>query len=397
MRFEPFAPQEAAWREAMDRLRFGWGKWDLDVAGKATVARGALVLSRREHDEVVAAAEALAGLTAKARERLVRDPDALRGLGVYPKLAEAVADEPPGPLVTRIDFFQTADGWQVSEFNDDCPGGYNEALGLPVELASWLPDGCTAPGDLPDALVRLFGGDGTSALLYATGYAEDLQVVDLLSRLLRGQGCATLLASPAHLDPGGQARVLGQDVDRIVRFFPAEWLTALPNWDAWASLGRAGVPVRNPLAAAATQSKAVHAWLWSESRGADRGLVERLLPRTAALDESTAAQALARPERSVLKPAFGRMGEGVVLGRGCPPEAWRKSVAAALRSRRARPYVVQDRFDAVPVETGPGRTATACLGAYVVAGRFAGYYSRLSAAPVVAYDASNVLTVVAGL
>jgi hypothetical protein len=91
------------------------------------------------------------------------------------------------------------------------------------------------------------------------------------------------------------------------------------------------------------------------------------------------------------------MGEGVVLGRGCPPEAWRKSLAAALRSRRARPYVLQDRFDAVPVETQPGRTATACLGAYVVAGRFAGYYSRLSATPVVAYDASNVLTVVAGL
>lgn len=400
MRFEPFPADDAAWREAMERLRFGWGKWDLDVAGKATVARGALVLDRREHGEVVAAAEALAALADRARRRLATDPDALRGLGVHPRLAEAAAQEPAGPLVTRIDFFRTADGWRVSEFNDDCPGGYNEALGLPVELGPWIPDGCEVPGDLPDALVGLFGGEPgeTTALLYATGYAEDLQVVELLSRLLRSQGRATVLGSPAHLElAGGKARVLGEEVDRLVRFFPAEWLTGLPNWGAWAGLGAAGVPLVNPLASAATQSKAIHAWLWSETSGADRRSVERLLPRTAMLDDALAAEVLAQPHRFVLKPAFGRMGEGVVLGRECPPDAWRKRVASALRSRRARPYVAQDRFDAVPVETEPGRTATACLGAYVAAGRFAGYYSRLSSRPVVAYDASNVLTVAAGI
>ena len=310
--------------------------------------------------------------------------------------------EPPGPLVTRIDFFPTADGWQVSEFNDDCPGGYNEALGLPVVLDPWRPPGTEVPGDLPDALVRLFGGPRPEsdpvALLYATGYAEDLQVVRLLQALLTAHGHAAVLASPGHITlDGRQASVLGQTVSRLVRFFPADWMTGLPNWSTIAQLGTAGVPVTNPLACEATQSKAIHAWLWQEAQGADRRLVERLLPRTAMLDDATARAALETPHATVLKPAFGRMGEGVVLGRESPPDWWRKRVASALRSRRARPYVAQDRFDAVPVETGPGRTATACVGAYVVAGRFAGYYSRLSASPVVAYDATNVLTVVAGV
>ncbi|MFA5943850.1 MAG: glutathionylspermidine synthase family protein [Candidatus Thermoplasmatota archaeon] len=399
MRFHPFRSDDAAWRGAMDRLRFDWGKWDLDVGGKATVARGALVLERAEHEAVVAAAEALADLATRARERLRHDPVALRGLGLDARLIEILPDEPAGDLVTRIDFFRTKDGWQVSEFNDDCPGGYNEALGLPVVLADVVPDGCAVAGDLPDSLVGLFGPDGGSALLYATGYAEDLQVVELLSRLLQAEGCETVLASPAHVRiEGGRPVVLGRPVDRLVRFFPADWLPGLPNWSEWAGLGRCGIAVRNPLAAAATQSKAIHRWLWETARdGADQALVRRLLPRTAELDEATAAEALARPYDVVLKPAFGRMGEGVVLGRECPPDTWRKRVASALRSRRARPYVVQDRFDSVPVETEPGRTATACVGAYVVAGRFAGYYSRLSASPVVAYDASNVLTVVEGL
>ena len=38
MRFEAFDAADAPWRAALDALRFDWGKWDLDVAGKPTVA-----------------------------------------------------------------------------------------------------------------------------------------------------------------------------------------------------------------------------------------------------------------------------------------------------------------------------------------------------------------------
>ncbi|MEK6975443.1 MAG: glutathionylspermidine synthase family protein [Candidatus Thermoplasmatota archaeon] len=396
MRYHAF-PRPADWPQRMADLRFQYGKWDLDVAGRPTVAQGALVLTRQEHDQVVADAEALAAVTDKARNQLAKDPAGAQALGVDARLAAAISGEPAGPLVTRIDFFQTRTGWQVSEFNDDCPGGYNEAIGLPATLLDLAPAGLGLAGDLPDALVRL-AGDGPVGLAYATAYAEDLQVVELLARLLATQGVRSVLASPAHLEVNGaQVRLAGQDVATVFRFFPADWLTALPNWQDWGRLGATEVPLRNPLACAVTQTKAIHAWLWEHAADSDRALVERLLPRTRMLDEDSKADALQRREDVVLKPTSGRMGEGVVMGRECPPEQWRKRVDSAHRSRRSRPYVVQDRFDSVPVETGPGQTAVACLGAYVVDGRFAGYYSRLSTTPVVAYDATNVLTLVEGL
>jgi glutathionylspermidine synthase len=392
VRYQPLPLAPGDFRERMERLRFEYGKWDLNVAGKATVPCGALVLTAREHAQVVGHAEALARAADHARAAIAQDPPACAALGVPPALAEAAAAEGDrGPVVTRIDFFRTRSGWQVSELNDDCPGGYNEAIGLPAVLADALPPGLAVPGDVGAALVRTLGGHGGRVgIAYATGYAEDLQVAQLLARLLAAAGHEAVAASPAHLETkGDRAALLGQEVGCVLRFFPAEWLAALPNWQAWRRLARSSVPVRNPLSAILTQSKGIHAWLRDRHGG-----VRDLLPATRPLDAASAAEALAHPHRSVLKPSFGRMGEGVVLGSTCPPELWRKRVAGALRDARTRPYVVQERFDAVPVETQPGSTRTACIGAYVVDGRFAGYYSRLAPGPVVAYDAANVLTVV---
>ncbi|MCA1818687.1 MAG: glutathionylspermidine synthase family protein [Thermoplasmatota archaeon] len=396
MRFEPLDLAPADFRERMERLRFQFGKWDLNVAGRATIPAGALVLSSDEHRTLVRESEALAGVVAKARDRLACDVEASVALDVPRAVAEAAAQEHPGqPIVTRIDFFRTREGWQVSECNDDCPGGYNEAIGLPAVLGDALPAAFTAPTGLAQALAALLRPSSRTpvGIVYATGYAEDLQVVRLLSGILGDAGVESVVGSPAHVGlAGSAATLLGTEVGSILRFFPAEWLTALPNWETWRRLAGSEVPMRNPLSTLATQSKAIHAWLLENA--AAEAVVRRLLPATSRLDAAAAARAAESPHRWVLKPAFGRMGEGVVVGAACPPDAWRKRVASALRERRTRPFVLQERFDAVPVETSPGTTQTACVGAYVVGGRFAGYYSRLARGPVVAYDAANVLTVV---
>jgi glutathione synthase/RimK-type ligase-like ATP-grasp enzyme len=159
----------------------------------------------------------------------------------------------------------------------------------------------------------------------------------------------------------------------------------------------AGIPISNPLSCALSQSKAFHARLLAHAQGDNAPMCQRLLPPTRPLeDQATADEVIADQADLVLKPMHGRMGEGVVMGAECPAAEWHKRVAAALRERRTRPYVAQRRFRAVPVELPTGH-ATACVGVYVCGGRFAGYYSRLSAKPLVRYDAANVLTVVEGL
>ena len=381
MRYAPFALPPDALAARLQRLTWDFHKWDTHVRGRETTLRGALVLTRREHEEAVRAAEALFALSQQALERWPRDADATRALGVDAKLAP-LAGAATTARVTRIDLHPTAEGWRASEWNDDAPGGWNDALGLAALFADAVDKGLDVPGDLPEALLRLLAPPGTRrvALAYATGYAEDLQVVRLLADLLASEGVEAVLGSPAHLEHDGRgARFAGEPIDAVYRFFPAEWFPGLPNLADWARAVAAGLRVVNPLACAWTQSKASFALLADDPRAAP------WLPRTAPLTPESARGALAEPERWVLKPCFGRMGEGVVLGAAVPRDAWRKAVEGALR-RRA-PSVLQERFTPLGLPEG-----TPCVGAYVIDGRFAGYYTRLSRTNVVRYDASNLLT-----
>src|SRR5581483_11690855 len=179
MRYVPFALPQAAMDARLQTLRWTFRKWDTHVRGRATVARGALALTAEEH----------AGLARAG-----------------------------GPRVTRVDLFLTAEGWRASECNDDVPGGYNDALGLPALFADAVEKGMEPPGDLPDALARLFAGARRIGMVYATAYAEDMQVVRLLADLLEMHGFETVLASPAHLEHAeGRTTLAGEPVDIIYR------------------------------------------------------------------------------------------------------------------------------------------------------------------------------------
>lgn len=384
MRYAPLALNDAAWSRALDALRFDYCKWDLHVRGRGTVARGALVLARDEHATLVAASEALHALADRAMARLPADADATRALGV-PEALAPLARPGAASRVTRFDWFLTDEGWRVSELNDDVPGGYNDAIGLGALLHDAVEKDVVLEGDLPASLVDLLArGGGPVGLVYATAYAEDLQVIRLLAALLESAGVETVAASPAHLRDG---RLDGARVETLYRFYPAEWFPLLDNLPEWERAIADGLRVVNPFASAWTQSKAFFSWL-HERHGADPR-VRAHVPRTLPLDE---ARALAEQERWVLKPAFGRMGEGVVLGALRPRDEWRAALASAAHRRRV--HVMQERFLVKPLEIAPGEARTPCVGAYLVDGRFAGYYSRLSSTPVVAYDAANVLTLV---
>lgn len=382
MRFAPFALTPSAFEARRERLTWGFHKWDTHVSGRETVARGALVLSAREHTELVAASEALFAQSEAAMARFVADPDATRALGVDPALAP-LARGATGARITRIDWFLTARGWMASEWNDDAPGGFNDALGLAALFHDAVEKGAEVPGDLPLALLRLLAAPEARRVgfCYATGYSEDLQVVRLLADLVETEGVETVLASPAHLaHADGRTTLAGEEVASVHRFFPAEWFPVLPNLGAWRDAVAAGLRVVNPLACAWSQSKASFALLDDDPR----------IPRTRILTPALAREAMADRERLVLKPAFGRMGEGVVLGAETTRDAWRKALEGALR--RPAPSVLQERFHPLPLETAPGETAIVGVGAYVVEGRFAGYYSRIARGNVVRHDASNLLT-----
>jgi hypothetical protein len=98
-------------------------------------------------------------------------------------------------------------------------------------------------------------------------------------------------------------------------------------------------------------------------------------------------------DRWVLKRAFGRMGDSVVIGALSPRASGRRAEWRPLRA--PGDFCVQERFVVRPLhfEAGPLYPA---IGAFLVNGRFAGYYSRAAPEPLITHEAYHVPTLVQG-
>jgi glutathionylspermidine synthase len=388
------SPGERA--KLLHELRFRHFKWDTYACGTCLVLDEAMVLSRQAHDEVVAATEALHGALGRFERRVRGDRDALRRMAIPEALHPLIAREEEETLqIARYDLFPTEDGrWMVSEFNEDVPGGFNEAAGIP-ELLGDPGDGLRWEGDLRASFVEAFRPYPSVALLYATAFSEDLQHMLILERWLRQAGHRTVLGSPAHLERGWRRpRILGTAIDAGFRFYPGEWMPRLPNLETWQRLGPR-LPMMNPVHRLVRQSKTMFA-LWREDPALsddDRALLARHCPRTEPFQPSQVE--MLREERGgwVLKRAFGRMGDSVVIGDLCTQKEWDEALAEAVLTPRE--FCIQERFAVRPLAFAAGPMYPA-VGAFLVNGRFAGYYSRAAARPLITHEAYHVATLVAG-
>jgi glutathionylspermidine synthase len=375
-------------------LRFDHFKWDAFSAGGMTLLPELLVVGEGLHREVVQAVEGLHGALSRFEIRVRRNPEALARLGIPPALHPLIAEEGDRLLqCARYDLFPTEDGrLMVSEFNEDVPGGFNEAQGLPELLGDPGP-GCRWEAGLRRSFLEAFQRWEGVALLYATSFSEDLQHMLILERWLSEAGHPTVLASPAHMKRGWRRpRVLGMPVEAAFRFYPGEWMPRLPNFHVWRRVGP-GFPMMNPLRHLVRQSKLMFS-LWWEDTGleeGDRDLLRRHCPRTLPFRPALLPRLREERDRWVLKRAFGRMGDAVVMGNLVTGKEWEAVLVEA--ARKPGEWCAQERFRvaAVPFRTGPLYPA---LGAFVVNGRFAGYYSRAARRPFLTHEAFHVATVV---
>jgi hypothetical protein len=380
-------------RALLRRLRFDHFKWDAYACGRCLILPEAMVLTREEHLRVVATVEAISQALGRLERRVRAEPELLRTLGLPEPLPALIAEEEQCQLqLARYDLFPTGDGrWMISEFNEDVPGGFNEAAGLPRLLAGKFP-GLSFQGDLERSVADSFV-QRRVALMFATGYSEDLQHMLVVERWLRERECETRLCSPAHLSGRfGRPRISGWAFDAALRFYPGEWLPLLPNLGTWRRLGP-GLRMMNPLRRLIRQSKRVFA-LWREHPlldVEDRRLLDGHTPDSRFFSPDLLPELESDPSRWVLKHAFGRMGDAVVMGALVEPSQW----SAALREASLRPecYLVQECFAVAPLQFEAG-VLYPTIGAYVVNGRFAGYYSRAAAKPFLDHEAYHVATLV---
>jgi glutathionylspermidine synthase len=378
-------------------------KWDPQVEDVATLAPFSLLLSRAAWDEIANAAEALAAEAAAAEAELVRRPE-LHGLlglpgAVRRALRRAARDgaSAGAARVMRFDFHATPEGWRISEVNSDVPGGFNEASGFTRLMAEHAP-GAAPAGDpaarLADAVAAAAAG-GTVALVHATAYSDDRQVMVYLGRELAARGVRAVLAGPDHLRwQDGRAALAGAagegPAGLVLRFFPAEWLPALPRASGWRHFFHgARTPLSNPAVALLTQSKRFPL-VWDRLATA-LPTWRRLLPETCDPREAGGPAAEAGGDDWVLKPALGRVGDGIGIAGATGAKEWQE----IRRGARRRPgdWAAQRRFTAVPLATSEGDVFP-CVGVYTVDGRAAGAYGRAARRPLVDHKAQDVAVLI---
>jgi hypothetical protein len=199
------------------------------------------------------------------------------------------------------------------------------------------------------------------------------------------------LASPADLRwHAGRASLVtyggSESAAAVVRFFPGEWLPNLPRACDWSWLfAGSQTPLSNPATALVTQSKRFPL-VWDD--------VSTPLPAWRALLPETRSPREVdwrKGDGWVLKPALGRVGDGIGLRGVTADKPWRDIASNAFW--RPAWWAAQRRFEATSVMTHEGPRYPA-LGVFTIGGRAAGIYGRLAARPLIDHQAQDVAVLV---
>ena len=353
-------------------------KWDLQVGDQSTISNKVALLDPSEMNFLAESAVKLYHETIEMEHSLQNHPDLAIKMGISQEMANALCNchYTPSDHVRfmRFDFHPTTEGWKISEVNSDVPAGYPEASILP-KLAEKYFEGYHQFGNFGDVLAerltKLIQPNSTIAYLHDTHTVEDYQILHFIGDLMEQKGYNSIYNDPAHINWKDN---VATHINAIVRYFPVEWMEFAKGID-WRSFVNSKTPSCNHPMALLTQSKRLPL-VWDEL-GIPVPMWKQLLP------ETKCASFLADEEGWILKPAFGRVGEGInIPGTLSSEEDFDIKAAAADHSGQ---WVVQRMFESVPVD---GLHLN--LGVFVVDGLFAGLYARSSERARIDGDASEI-------
>jgi hypothetical protein len=378
--------------------------FDPFAGGEPRVSSEPLVLSQKLHENAVQTAESAYRLVSAAAARAFHDEaegdryglaDDVRALAV----ASYEAGERGG--LCRVDLLLQPDGtFLACELNSDCPGGQNEAVALPAFAKTRGFSSGVAPTRVVEAmgarieeLARIQGGD-TVALMFATAYAEDLQVAALVARELRRRGLQTILTPPtAPKRMGTKLTVRGRPIAVLYRFFPTEGLSRQRNMqDLRAVVGEGGVRSFSSFSELFCQSKLAmaqaHESASTPTHEVERAALLAAVPRTLSIGRELRSELLQDRAGWVLKRDFGRVGDQVFVGALLDGDGWRGVVDEALAMvASVREIWIAQRFVPQATIDTPWGPRFLTLGAYLLDGAFVGYFARVTEVSHVSHDA----------
>jgi len=369
---------ESAFPEYRQDIMFKAYKWDLQAGEESTIGDKTILLDRTEAQFLAETAIGLYQETVSLEQALKTRPDLGISIGISENMARALhtcAYEPKNHIrIMRFDFHPTESGWALSEVNSDATAGYPEASLLPL-LAEPFFDGYTRYGDFgaifAERLKKQIPPGKTIAYVHDTRIVEDYQSLRFLGDRSKREGYPSIYLAP-HNVKWKDNKALQADV--MFRCFPVEYLEYTKGVD-WVRFLNTDTPSCNHPIALLTQSKRLPL-IWDQL-DVDLPLWRKLLPKT--VEPWQAGHA----EGFILKPAFGRTGEGINIPGVVLAEENQAILSAAKEN--SDQWVAQKMFTSKPVQS-----MHLCLGTFVIDGKFAGFYGRMSDRPKIDADAADV-------
>lgn len=398
------APIEQAKYSAYKKeVIFSCNKWDPQIGDINSISDHVVLLSSQTAKNLSLWAEALYSETLLCEKKLLRRPDLWKTIGLPRKLCKALlkteGQQPSNAIaLMRFDFHPIAsDQWALSEVNRDVPGGFAEASTLPIIACQYfkarVPFEKNVIQVLSDQIEKLVSKGNMVAFVLCTSYTDDMQVMKSIAQNLKIKGLPCIFIAPDHIrwqKAGPISIAEGQEglIGAIVRFYPAEWMPVLSSDSGWHNFFSHTVPAANHASAVITQSKRLPL-IW-EQLDIEMPIWKQFLPET-----KEAAVALKDKNKEwVLKPAFGRVGEGITV----PNTMTAKELSNIRWNARlfSREWLSQRLFIAKELLNSRNEAQYLCIGVFVVNGKACGYYGRISDKPRINLYAQDIPVLIQG-
>ena len=360
---------------------FNCYKWDPQFSDAITLSQFALVITKKEKEELFKMTELLDKETILAEEFINKNPSLIKALDIPKKIRKNLKlmnnyDSNNNVRLNRYDFHMTKEGWKISEVNSDVPGGFAESSLLPKLAIKYL--GKYQSIDFLDiyskALAKKFK-KGTIMFVHCTSYYDDRQVMQAIGDKMSYLGFTSLYGASDHIEFKDNYAYSILDgyktkLDGIVRFTPIEWLKDM-KIKGWGGYFNTLTPSSNhPIAIYAQTKKFPFIWDDLEKLGINLPTWKKLLPQT------TSIKNIPSNTEVIYKPAWGRVGEKISLKDGCSEYEYKKIIQDV--HKHPNNYVAQAKFTSIPLLGPDKNNYHLCLGSFAVNGQPAGFYARIS-------------------
>ena len=388
---------EDKYHEYKINLMFDCYKWDPQFLDNNTVAKYALVLTEKEHEEIKEITESIDKETIEAENFLNKNLKMAKGLAlpkkIYGELKKMGNYDPDKHVrLMRYDFHPTVDGtWAVSEVNSDVPGGFAESSLMPQEAINAIGDKSFSFinfGDIiTNAIKEKIKENGTIFFVHCTCYSDDRQVMQFLGDKLKKDGYKVIYGAADHLrfkDGKAYSILSGNEceVDAIFRFTPLEWLKDMKPkfWDGY--FNTTTMSCNHPIAIFAQTKRFPLIWDDLEKAGINLSSWRKYLPETIEVSKAKGKEGF------IFKPACGRVGEKISIKEACKGNEY-KDILKDVK-KHPKEYLAQKKFISKPLLGLKSEEYHVCLGSYTVNGMHSGYYARISNLPRIDSNAADI-------